>query len=224
MQVKINGVYVNSVIIRKEKKNISFTFKDSMLIISAPNSMSDKEVLHYVKLNESRIHRLLVKLDGKHNPLADLKENVPVKIVGQMYTILYSNKEYPYMEGNYVYLRKGKESNDLMNVAFGELKDYVHKRVVEYYDTMFNDSRYPKVDFNYVKSYFGICYTKERKIYFNMSVAFLDIELIDYLIVHELAHLKYPNHQKQFWDFVIKVIPNAKRLQMVLRRDGFTKC
>ena len=44
-----------------------------------------------------------------------------------------------------------------------------------------------------------------------------DDDIIDYVVVHELAHLTEMNHSPQFWKIVEKVIPNYARLKERLR-------
>ena len=56
--------------------------------------------------------------------------------------------------------------------------------------------------------------------YINVERPFLHI--IDYLIVHELTHLKYPNHTRQFWDSVFSVMPNYKECEEWLHDYGVT--
>ena len=46
--------------------------------------------------------------------------------------------------------------------------------------------------------------------------------IIDYLIVHELTHLKYPQHTRQFWDAVFSVMPNYKECEEWLHDFGVT--
>ena len=46
--------------------------------------------------------------------------------------------------------------------------------------------------------------------------------IIDYLIVHELTHLKYPQHTRQFWDAVFSVMPNFKECEEWLHDYGVT--
>ncbi|RCT49902.1 M48 family peptidase, partial [Ureaplasma urealyticum] len=36
-----------------------------------------------------------------------------------------------------------------------------------------------------------------------------DQEIIQYVVIHELAHIKYQHHQNSFWDFVLKYCKNA---------------
>jgi len=45
---------------------------------------------------------------------------------------------------------------------------------------------------------------------FNYKIIYLEAEEQDYLIVHELAHLKYMDHKKEFWDLVCFTLGNQK--------------
>ena len=42
-------------------------------------------------------------------------------------------------------------------------------------------------------------------------------EIIDYVIVHELSHIKYLNHQKEFYDYLKVFLPNYKYLEKRLK-------
>ncbi|MEM0466714.1 MAG: M48 family metallopeptidase [Candidatus Thermoplasmatota archaeon] len=49
---------------------------------------------------------------------------------------------------------------------------------------------------------FGCCDTRNRKIRISDRVATMPAWVQDYILIHELAHLMYPNHSKQFWEKV----------------------
>ena len=55
---------------------------------------------------------------------------------------------------------------------------------------------------------------------FHWKVMLAPISVIDYIIVHELAHLKRENHSPQFWEIVESVIPNYAEKKNWLRLNG----
>ena len=55
---------------------------------------------------------------------------------------------------------------------------------------------------------------------FNWRAVMLKPALIEYLVVHELAHLTHPNHSKDFWGLVSKVMPDTPQLRKSLREEG----
>jgi hypothetical protein len=48
----------------------------------------------------------------------------------------------------------------------------------------------------------------------------LPAEVADYLICHELAHLKYLDHSSRFWGLVEKICPSFRQSERWLRRNG----
>jgi hypothetical protein len=46
------------------------------------------------------------------------------------------------------------------------------------------------------------------------------LEVIDYVVVHELAHLKVHNHSKAFWKVVADINPEFKRYRKWLKENG----
>lgn len=81
-----------------------------------------------------------------------------------------------------------------------------------------------KFDFNYNRVFlrdsstrWGSCSSK-KNINLSIKLAILPEHLMEYVILHELNHLKYPGHQKDFWDSLsILCGTNAKALQKELK-------
>lgn len=66
-------------------------------------------------------------------------------------------------------------------------------------------------------SLWGSCRYANKKLTFNLKLISKPIECLEYIVVHELAHIKVHNHRKEFWDFVGKYMPNYKQLDTLLK-------
>lgn len=61
-----------------------------------------------------------------------------------------------------------------------------------------------------VRSRWGSCSSK-RNLNFNWRLVMAPMEVLDYVVVHELCHLKEMNHSKNFWKLVEDILPDYKR-------------
>ena len=78
---------------------------------------------------------------------------------------------------------------------------------------------YNRISIKFQKTRFGSCSTKNN-FNFNALVALMPSDVLDYVIVHELSHLKEMNHSKNFWYQVEKIIPDYKIKRKWLKENG----
>ena len=69
------------------------------------------------------------------------------------------------------------------------------------------------------KCRWGSCDARNN-IRYNWKVIMALPELIDYLVVHELAHIKCKNHGRQFWSLVASILPEHRNLRRRLHEFG----
>ena len=76
-----------------------------------------------------------------------------------------------------------------------------------------------RVTIRHMSSQWGSC-NKDKKISLNSLLVdeALSAELVNYVIVHELCHLRYLNHSRQFWSLVKRYVPNYVALRQNLKR------
>ncbi len=79
--------------------------------------------------------------------------------------------------------------------------------------------KFNKLSIKNQKTRWGSC-SKHRNLNFNFKIALLPADLRDYIIVHELCHLREFNHSKKFWNLVGITIPNYKDIIKNLRFEG----
>ena len=104
------------------------------------------------------------------------------------------------------YIRHKAEAFDILNnrVLFFSKK----------YNFEFNNLRIKNQ-----KTRWGSCSGKGN-INLNYKIIFLPKDLQDYIIVHELCHLKEMNHSKRFWSLVEEIIPDYKETRGHLRKKS----
>ncbi len=82
-------------------------------------------------------------------------------------------------------------------------------------------SLYPThIGFRKNKSRWGSCSSKDR-ITFNTQLIKTPIEFIEYVVVHELAHIEYKNHSKSFWNLVKEYLPDYKQRKNMIKNQHF---
>ena len=77
--------------------------------------------------------------------------------------------------------------------------------------------KYRKVFIKNQKTVWGSC-SYMNDINLNLNLVALDSEFIDYVILHELTHTVHKNHQKAFYNLLVKNMPNALEIQKRLKK------
>lgn len=88
-----------------------------------------------------------------------------------------------------------------------------HNRL-EYFNRVYGFT-YHKVTIRNTSSRWGSC-TRSGNLNFSYKIALLPKLQSDYIIVHELCHLKEFNHSKKFWDLVAITYPDYKKVRKLL--------
>ncbi|HEU4677686.1 MAG TPA: M48 family metallopeptidase [Candidatus Paceibacterota bacterium] len=90
----------------------------------------------------------------------------------------------------------------------------IHERLAHW--SVVRGASYGRVAIRDQRSRWGSC-SRERNLNFNFRLAFLPVELLDYVIVHELCHLDEFNHSPDFWALVEASLPDYRLRRRALR-------
>lgn len=188
----------------KKKKNISLTIDpEGFITIRAPLGISEEEL-------EKIIAPMAPKIEKR---LAEIEKNKQIFNEGS-----YNDDEYFKLFGEYVsYVESGIAQSELPKYYLDSLKDYLDESLNRYSKLM--GVKFKEVKITQTKTTWGTCNTS-KKLTFNLRLAMASKSVIDYVVVHELAHLKHMNHDRSFWNTVGKVLPDYKERQGYLKKFG----
>ncbi len=96
----------------------------------------------------------------------------------------------------------------------GDAFDFISKRV-SHFNKVYN-LKFNKINIKNQKTRWGSC-SKKGNLNFNYKILLLPKKTSDYIIVHEMCHLKEFNHSQKFWNLVAKAIPSYSEIKKELR-------
>ncbi|MBQ2815044.1 MAG: M48 family metallopeptidase [Clostridia bacterium] len=96
-------------------------------------------------------------------------------------------------------------------------KPIIEKKVRFFADEM--GVKYGKITIRNQKTRYGSC-TAKGNLNFNCLIMLMPEEIIDYVIVHELCHIKEMNHSHRFWKEVESILPDYKERRKWLKQNG----
>lgn len=204
-------------IIRKSVKNLILKIR--------PNG--DIEVVAPKRLSEIYIKDFLVRkkawIEKKLNEIARRKPKEQSYTTGEK--ALYLGKEYDFIleesKENYVKLEEDKiilftkykdnseAKREIMNSWYREEGRKVFIPILEKYLSITN-KKIEKVTIKTLKSNWGSCNYRKGFINLNSEMMKRDIRFIEYVILHEIAHLEHPNHSKNFYNYIEQFMPDWK--------------
>ena len=190
--------------------------RDSKIILKTPKVSSS--YIHALLCEKEQWIRKQLKNISKHPPKTFNLED-EVLLFGETISI-----DIDEVQDLRVALQKIEPGNTKKTLdAYDKFyKSYATKHLtpmLEYYANIM-DLNYKEVKFRKMKSRWGSC-SSDGIITLNTALVKIKRELINYVIVHELAHLVHMNHSKKFHLLVEKYLPNTKIYKKELKNITF---
>lgn len=79
--------------------------------------------------------------------------------------------------------------------------------------------KYQKIRISSARTRWGSC-SSRGTLSFTWRLVMAPLEVVDYVVVHELAHLRVQNHSAAFWAEVAQMMPDFKRQRDWLKKNG----
>ncbi len=219
----IEGVSIPYVIKKNPRYQIRLLFKSGQLIVETSSGFIDDKSKSFIFDKSNWILKHFNKLNV-HNHKANLVKQLPIGkvwLLGKIfeYEFIPDKKNY-FRFQNHKLLIFTNVSNPNLDTVYDVIKAFSKKFLVQRTIEIANETGLiPKqVRVKVQRSKWGSC-SSEKNINLNWRLIFLDTFIIDYVIIHELCHLKHMNHSSLFWDLVEVYCPDYKLLEKHLKEN-----
>lgn len=212
MKIELDNEEYNVIIERKRStRNTYIRVKENLDIYVTCNTLtSDRYIINLINTNSKKVIKMINTRKRK------LEKEEYFYYLGRRYDIVYINKQ---------------------GITFGEEKVFVdpsfnldkwYKKEAEKIfqielDKMYNafiyKIPYPSLCIRKMKTRWGVCNVKTHKVTLNLELIKKDVSYLDYVIVHELSHLLYANHSREFWNCVGENFKDYKKIRKELKQD-----
>ncbi len=144
-----------------------------------------------------------------------LSEDLVEKFIREKSNWILSKLKYFKQFKNSSLFRNDK--NNFLEYKEEALK-FISERI-DYYNKIYRFD-FNKINIKNQKTRWGSCSSK-KNLNFNYRILFLPKRIADYIIIHELFHLKELNHSRKFWNLIAEVIPDYLDIRKDLRNKKF---
>jgi len=207
----------------KRFKTVSIRVKNGKCEIRCPYFFSQRSLNRLItkkkswirkKINESLINMKETNSFGENFVFF---RGIKLKLVQKISNVTKIKKNKNYIE---LFLNKNRKF-DKKSLIVEWLKSYAETYLAKRTNIL---SKEININFSSVnvKAYnarWGSC-TLEGEISLNWKLIMLPDKVIDYVIIHELSHVKVPNHSKSFWNLVEEKCPNYIEDKKWLIKNG----
>ena len=192
---------------KKIKNFILRIYPDSSIAVSAPLHASDREIENFVLSKKAWIEKTLEKVEKlKDDSIKILGKNVEKKVIQSgLERISLTDRNI------FIYSKNIEEieiEKKFLEWKYNRLKEIIEEAIEKYTKLLNTEINYYKI--KKLSSAWGIYHRRENYISFNIDLIEKDIESIDYVVLHEICHIFYMDHQKKFWTLVEKYMPDYK--------------
>lgn len=205
-------------------KNIYIRVKDGQVIVRCSPRVSKEYIEEVIYKKSAWINKKLAEYE-KEKQAGNLEK---MEILGNEYNVKIQYKQINKIDINVtneveISLPTQFENEEISTQLKTRIKDAIYTKVV-FEETKLAMQKYgiltglnpEKWRIRKINTAWGSC-SSNKNITISSNLAKFDRQTIEYVVLHELTHLKYMNHSKEFWKMVESYMPNYKQIRKQLK-------
>jgi predicted metal-dependent hydrolase len=208
----------------RRRRSITLTVDESGLRVGAPWRASHSRIETVLKTHAAWITRKVAEWQARRPPPFIWRTGATAMLLGEpLSLVVQPAANATGRSGNYLYVSaSGDDALAIKERVIAWLRtsaqDWFERRAAHFANSL--GVQVGAIRLSNAKTRWGTCHPDGR-IHLNWRLIQAPPALIDYVVVHELAHLREPNHSPRFWRWVGSVMPDYKQRRLALRRDAY---
>ena len=210
-------------IIRTKRRTLALIVeRDGRLIIRAPLRAKEEKIHQFVKEKEKWI--LKKQAEFKAYPSFVPKKYVDGEgfwFLGQMYKLQIVEEKKPslYLNGNFRLAKSAlPKAGGVFEKWYRKQADQILNGRVRWYAAK-HGFQYKQVKITSARTRWGSC-NSLGTLSFPWRLIMAPMPVIDYVVIHELVHLRVQNHSATFWNRVGELVPDYEKRLEWLKKNG----
>lgn len=210
---------------RKKVKNINLRIRpDLSVYISAPVNLDKYYIEQFIISKKEWIDKNIKKINeySKNRVEEDYTDRSKIKFLGKLYTLEVKISNFDkliFKDNNFILYTLNDDfeykKKIIYSFYFNEANKIFKDRLDKWKNIMGED--FERLIIKKIKGKWGYCNCFKSTIALNIELIKRSLFEIDYVCVHELAHLKHPNHSNNFYRHVEKYMKNYKEAEKLLK-------
>lgn len=209
--IKNNKLLMYKILFKNVKNITAKVDKNNEVVVTCPTYIELSYVDDFVLKYFDKFYDFID--NKKNNSLININDN-KITLLGISYDIkinfVQTKEKYEIIDNKiYLFLRNENNKQKLIYKLLKDLgNDFLIKRT-KYWLKIIDDNAY-SIETKWYESKWGQCEYRTKSITLAIQLYMLNLKLIDYVIIHEICHLEFPNHSNLFWAKVEKFYPEWK--------------
>jgi len=211
---------------KSKRKTLSiYIERDGTVTIIAPGNSTDKEIEEVIKKKEYQIYKSLAEWELTNSTKIEREfvNGQSFLYLGRNYRleIVKEEQKKPLILKNGYFLLRKKDESKAKKLFIEFYKEKGLQKIVERverYQKRINVN--PKqIRIMELKNRWASC-SEKGNLNFHWKCIMAPLDVLNYIVVHELAHLIHKKHTKAFWNEIDKMIPDYQKHMEWLRING----
>lgn len=215
-------------IIKQKRKSVTIRIDEELnILVKAPYTISDKEVQAIIKQNEDWINKTLKEKEVLMRQKDWLMNGEILYLGEKLQVCIEEDKMGKVTVGieDGIFKIKTPNKNDHFLIK-SQVDGYIKKQALTLFTVLTEryckliKCQYQNITLRKQKTRWGSCSNKGNLSY-NLRLMSAPIEIIEYVVLHEVMHLKYFDHSRMFWNAIEDIMPDYKIRQNYLKQQGY---